>query len=140
MSRTFPANLSLYALRCANRRRQALWDVEQELRGAMGLLYRSNELGGEVGEALNKVKKYVRQMLGIRGSTTTLLEIADELADVVICVDLLADDLNIDLASAVRNKFNLTSTERGYPVQLRLQDTVFVGNQEIKWYEGEAQA
>lgn len=63
-------------------------------------------LAGEVGEAANLVKK-------VRRGDFTLDEarekIADELADVVIYVDLLAKAARIDLASAVERKFNVVS-------------------------------
>ena len=35
------------------------------------------------------------------------------MADVLICVDLIAMDLDIDLTDAVRNKFNKTSEKFG---------------------------
>lgn len=48
------------------------------------------ELFGEAGEALNVVKKLERERLGMVGSRATVQDLADELADVVICLDLLA--------------------------------------------------
>jgi NTP pyrophosphatase (non-canonical NTP hydrolase) len=67
---------------------------------------------GELGEALNLLKK-VR-----RGEKIPTREIAHELADTVIYLDLLADSLGIDLGEAVREKFNLVS-ER-YQVEVNL--------------------
>jgi NTP pyrophosphatase (non-canonical NTP hydrolase) len=37
--------------------------------------------------------------------------LADELADVVICVDRIAAKLNLDLGECVRRKFNATSAK-----------------------------
>lgn len=48
------------------------------------------ELAGEVGEACNIIKKIERERLSLRGSRATMQDLADELADVIICVDLIA--------------------------------------------------
>jgi NTP pyrophosphatase (non-canonical NTP hydrolase) len=96
-------------LRAANEARQYEWDKE----GGITASYRAMELGGEVGEALNVVKKLERQRLGIRGSRATVEQLAEELADVVICVDLIAMQYGIDLGAAVIGKFNATSEKVG---------------------------
>ncbi|MFN7110288.1 MAG: MazG-like family protein [Brevundimonas sp.] len=92
-------------LRAANRARQAEWDPSTQIT----LAFRGNELGGECGEAQNVIKKLERERLGIRGSRATVEDLAEELADVVICADLIAMDADIDLDSAVEAKFNATS-------------------------------
>lgn len=97
------------SLREANRKRQAEWDPSS----AITLTYRATELAGEVGEACNNIKKLERERLGIPGSRTTMQDVAEELADVVICVDLLAADLGINLDKAVAEKFNKTSRKVG---------------------------
>lgn len=96
-------------LRLANQMRDAEWDPEHKI----NLAFRALELGGENGEALNKIKKLVREQLGIRGSRTNENEIADELADIIISTDLLAMSLNIDLWKYVVSKFNSTSEQNG---------------------------
>ena len=96
-------------LRAANLARQAEWDVD----GQITLSYRGNELAGEVGEACNIIKKLERERLGIRGSRASLAELAEELADVIICADLIAMQLGIDLDRAVAQKFNKTSEKVG---------------------------
>lgn len=58
------------------------------------------ELFGETGELLNVVKKLVREELGMVGSRATHQDLAEELADVVICVDLLAMAYNMPVARA----------------------------------------
>lgn len=69
------------------------------------LMERACELGGEAGEALNAAKKIQRD-----GMTNDRLEaLAEELADVVICADLVAEKAGICLAGAVAKKFNKTS-------------------------------
>lgn len=98
-----------YDLRSANATRQAEWDAGNQL----DLSYRGNELAGEVGEACNVIKKLERERLGIRGSRDTLEHLAEELADVIICVDLIAMAVGIDLDEAVRRKFNTTSEKNG---------------------------
>lgn len=75
--------------------------------------FRGLELGGEAGEALNKVKKLERERLGIKGSRASLDELGEELADVIICADLIAMDYGIDLELAIARKFNQTSDAVG---------------------------
>lgn len=70
---------------------------------------RSNELAGESGEVCNLIKKIRRARLGMQPTDVSYSDVADELADVIICVDLLAMDLGIDLSKAVKNKFNESS-------------------------------
>ncbi len=96
-------------LREANTARQKEWDAGNQIT----LAYRGNELAGEVGEACNVLKKLERERLGIRGSRATKEQLAEELADVVICADLIAMDAGIDLDAAVRSKFNATSEKVG---------------------------
>lgn len=95
----------LQALRTANLTRQAEWDPNDRMNAS----YRGNELAGEVGEACNIIKKLERQRLGIRGSRASLEDLAEELADVIICIDLIAAAYGIDLSVAVPRKFNATS-------------------------------
>lgn len=92
-------------LRTANVERQKEWDPSN----AITIEYRGNELAGEVGEACNLIKKMARERLGLRGTRTTPEALAEELADVVICADLIAMQAGIDLDKAVRRKFNATS-------------------------------
>jgi len=108
------ADLNFANLRDANYDRQQLWDIKNEL----SLAFRGNELAGEVGEACNIIKKLERERLGIKGSRSTKKELADELADVIICVDLICMHLDINLAEAVKNKFNATSDKMGFGVKL----------------------
>jgi len=101
-------------LRKANKARQEEWDSENQI----SLSYRGNELAGEVGEACNIIKKLERERMDIRGSRSTLDELADELADVIICVDLICMHEGIDLEKAVRDKFNATSNKYGLETRL----------------------
>lgn len=85
---------TIVRLQIANAIRQKEWDVN----GDIDLFYRGNELAGEAGEACNVMKKLDRERLGIRGSRSTQAELAEELADVVICSSLIAMAVGIDLA------------------------------------------
>lgn len=101
-------------LRRANIARQAEWDPTN----AISLSYAGNELAGETGEACNLIKKLDRERLGLRGSRTTPEQLAAELADVVICVDLIAMRYGINLGAAIRDKFNATSIKVGLQARM----------------------
>ena len=107
-------------LRAANFARQAEWDTD----GQITLSYRGNELAGEVGEACNVIKKLERERMGIAGSRANLADLAEELADVIICADLIAMQLGIDLNRAVAEKFNKTSEKVGLTTRLEVPDAV----------------
>jgi NTP pyrophosphatase (non-canonical NTP hydrolase) len=84
-------------------------------------------LGGECGEALNVVKKLRRLETGIRGGPgmadvppehdhdDLMAALADELADTMLYLDLLAWHYGIDLPFAIQEKFNRKSIEQGFP-------------------------
>ena len=64
-------------------------------------------LAGETGELCNLLKKLRR------GDQPSIADIEDEVADVLIYLDLLAARLGIDVAKAVTRKFNQVSRARG---------------------------
>ena len=105
------------ALRAANIARQAEWDAG----GEISIEFRGNELAGEVGEACNLIKKIARERMGLPGSRAKISDLAEELADVVICADLIAMDAGIDLANAVVAKFNKTSEKVGLTARLTIE-------------------
>jgi NTP pyrophosphatase (non-canonical NTP hydrolase) len=102
----------------ANTARQAEWPGGEHV----DLAFRGLELAGEVGELLDPVKKVVRLKRGIKGTYEQMLDLSlalqDELADVVICTDLLAMELGVDLSKAVAFKFNATSEKHGLETRL----------------------
>lgn len=102
-------------LRAANKARAQEWHGGQQI----DLSFRGNELAGETGEACNIIKKLERERLGLRGSRATREQLANELADVVICADLVAMQCGIDLDAAVRRKFNITSNNVGLQTRMR---------------------
>jgi NTP pyrophosphatase (non-canonical NTP hydrolase) len=89
--------------------------------GDAGIMFDALELGGEVGELLNIVKKLEREERGWRGSRADPAAFADECADVLICLDKLARRRNVDLIEATVAKFNATSDKVGLPQKLALQ-------------------
>lgn len=103
------------ALRRANADRQDLWCVGT---GVPDLAFRGLELAGEAGELANVVKKIERERLGWPGSRATVADAAAELGDVVICADLIATQLGLQLDRCVIDKFNQTSVDRGYEIYI----------------------
>lgn len=79
-------------------------------------------LAGEVGEAGNVIKKLNRLRDGIQGNKETpdqlRRQLSDELADVYLYLDLLAQAAHVDLPAAIVRKFNATSERLGFPERL----------------------
>lgn len=86
------AGKNYQTLREANVVRQAEWDPSGH---AKDLFWRMNELAGETGELCNVLKKLYRERVGVPGSRATKDQLAEEAADVIICIDLLAIDAHI---------------------------------------------
>lgn len=104
--------LTFQKLRVVNELRDAQWDPDKKI----DIAFRGCELAGEAGEAANMCKKLKREELGLKGSRVDKEKLADELADVVICADLIAMDLGIDLGDRVRRKFNESSEKNGFDI------------------------
>lgn len=102
--------LTFEDLRYANVQRNIEWDADNRITGS----YRGLELAGEVGELCNKIKKLEREKMGIKGSRTTWMEIASEMGDAQICLDLLAMHYCVSLEEAVKLAFNDKSNEFGF--------------------------
>ena len=102
-------NDSLRRLRKSNQARHVEWSKGNEI----SIDFRATEFGGEAGEVLNEVKKLSRERMGIPGSKSSPEKLAEEIADVIISVDLLAMEFRIDLALAVQKKFDATSEKYG---------------------------
>jgi NTP pyrophosphatase (non-canonical NTP hydrolase) len=83
-----------------------------------GIMFDALELGGEVGELLNVVKKLDREERGWRGSRAAPADFAAECADVLICLDKLARRKGVDLVAATIEKFNATSEKVDLPHRL----------------------
>lgn len=110
----------------ANRVRQIEWSAGHEISGS----WRGNELGGEVGEALdealrliqlaistgraqNIIKKLEREALGLPGSRASVKDLGRELGDIVICAALVAEKYDLNLDREVALKFNETTDKVG---------------------------
>lgn len=107
-------SLSFSSLRETNERRAAEWTGTDKL----GLSFRGVELAGETGEACNVIKKIERENRGHVGSRASIEDLQEEIADVVICADLIAREAGFDLGEAVRRKFNKTSEKYGLSTRL----------------------
>lgn len=108
--------MKLESLQAANLARAKEWCPDPNEQP--DLSFRGNELAGETGEACNIIKKLERERHGWRGSKATKQQLAEELADVVICASLIANTAGIDLDQAVVDKFNATSEKYGLHVFL----------------------
>lgn len=67
---------------------------------------------GEMGELCNLLKKRKR------GEDIPLKAVMDEIADVIIYLDLLAAKLGLHLSGPIREKFNETSEKKGSDIRL----------------------
>lgn len=84
-------------LRAANLARQAEWTGNERA----DIAFRALEVADECGEVAGAVKKLIRAQRGICGSTMTLEDVADEIGDTIISLDLLASELGlVELASS----------------------------------------
>lgn len=104
----------LKQLRAAQIERQKRWDPGIKL----DLSYLGNAAAGEMGEACNIIKKLERERHGLPGSRSSVMDLAAELADVIVYLDLIAMKCNIDLEKAIVDKFNFDSHKHGFPERL----------------------
>lgn len=72
-----------------------------------------NAVTGELGEAANLIKKVQR---GDYTLEECRQDLADEFADIVTYLDILAMRAGVDLGEAVRSKFNMVSRRVGSDV------------------------
>lgn len=108
----------LETLKEASIERQKEWSPN----GPTSILFKATEIAGEVGELCNVIKKISREEMGAVGSRSTLDDVADELADVIICADLISTHLDINLSDAIKRKFNKTSEKYGLQTKINSDD------------------
>jgi NTP pyrophosphatase (non-canonical NTP hydrolase) len=113
-------DLSFSELRTVNSERNVQWTGAAEPWAVADYVL---EFVGEFGEACNVMKKLKRIASGMIGNTADEEEalraqLADELGDAQICLDLLANAAGVDLGAATRVKFNKTSVKHGFPQRL----------------------
>ena len=79
-------------------------------------------LAGETGELCNIIKKlnrYRDKLIGNREPISELrAELANEIADVFIYLQILSESERIDLYTAIKAKFNAVSEKHGFPERL----------------------
>jgi NTP pyrophosphatase (non-canonical NTP hydrolase) len=118
MSETESNSLTLNDLRQANQARQSYWGGSEN----WTLADWSNALAGEVGEACNVVKKLRRPELGTVGNKhdqeAYRQQLASEIGDVLIYLDLLANAAGYRLEHCVMKAFNDKSEELDMPIRL----------------------
>src|SRR5687768_14367473 len=88
----------------------------------VSLEFKTIELSGEVGELNNIVKKIIRgdTVVHDKGIEITIEEaFKREIADIFICIDLLAAKYEYDIQQIVIDKFNKTTKDRGYKTYLQ---------------------
>lgn len=80
---------------------------------------------GELGELASLLKMRNRERDGLPGNkfSPTQKQIADEIADVLTYLDLLAEVLGVNLGQAAIEKFNEVSVRVGFPDRLPLEAT-----------------
>jgi NTP pyrophosphatase (non-canonical NTP hydrolase) len=120
-------NLSLNEISLKNRARAKRWHGELQTRGWSGGDW-SNAMCGEAGEAANVVKKIRRLETSYRDAKAghddarTMEQLREalgfELADTILYLDLLAEHYEIDLPKAIRDKFNIVSSNQDFPERL----------------------
>lgn len=86
-------------LRAANIARQIEWPGDDKA----DLAFRALEVADEAGELMGAIKKVVRAQRGIAGTTLTLQDVANEMGDTLISLDLLAIEMGFDLDPPVTN-------------------------------------
>lgn len=83
---------------------------------------------GELGEAANIAKKLNRVRDGVPGNKQTPEELRDklrqEIGDVFVYLDLLAQSLGFNIAEAAVEVFNAKSRDIGYPEKLSTENEV----------------
>jgi NTP pyrophosphatase (non-canonical NTP hydrolase) len=83
-------------------------------------------LGGETGEVLEAIKKLARMMRGMKGGVKDAAEakkaIEEEIGDVLISLDRVAEFFDIDIEEATKKKFNKTSKQKGLTIRFQLDN------------------
>lgn len=80
--------------------------------------FRLIELAGEAGEVCNAGKKLARHEMNMVGGSDDTTNLREELGDVIISCQLIANHFGFDLEDCVADKFNKTSDKHGFPIRL----------------------
>lgn len=114
--------LTFQAVSEVNRMRCERWHPDFPNDGWTGSDW-SNAMQGEAGEAGNKVKKLRRLDFGLTqaaGDTREqlLADLATEIGDTFMYLDLLAQFYGLDIATCVVDTFNRVSEREGFPERI----------------------
>jgi NTP pyrophosphatase (non-canonical NTP hydrolase) len=111
-----------------NKARQVHWHKGDAADDGWTLSDWSNAVAGETGEVCNAVKKYRRVQTQVKniseeGRQINNLDdlkakVGEEIADVYIYLDLLAQELGLNIEEEIVKKFNATSDKYGFPDKL----------------------
>jgi len=87
----------------------------------------SNAMAGEAGEVCNVIKKLRRDDLGIRQAAADtrgalLAKLADEIGDVFLYLDLLAQFYGLNIDRCIADTFNRVSQREGFPERLPITE------------------
>lgn len=82
------------------------------------LSFYSTELAEEAGEVCGAIKRLERHRLGMVGGSDDLTNLKEEIGDVIICIERIAQLYDIDLEECVRSKFNQTSEKYGLKTRI----------------------
>ncbi|AVO37376.1 MazG-like family protein [Pukyongiella litopenaei] len=113
-------NIDFQKLRVANVARQVEWTGNEQA----DIAFRALEVADEAGEIAGAVKKLLRAQRGICGSTKSIEDVADELGDTVIALDLLANEFGVDLPPPASAHIFAGSE----PIELALAIDAAIGN------------
>ncbi len=118
--------LTFHGVSSTNRTRCERWHPGFPKDGWTGADW-SNAMAGEAGETCNKVKKLRRIEFGITqasGDTREqlLVDLATEIGDTFLYLDLLAQHYGLDLAHCVADTFNRVSKREGFPERIEYYD------------------
>lgn len=103
-------------LRAANHDRQREYAHGERF----GPLFWAVATAGECGEACNVMKKLERARLGNQGKHASVDDLRNEMADMVVYLDLWAASMGIDLWGSIVTKFNADSEARNFRTRLEL--------------------
>lgn len=113
----------LESLRVANAERCKRWHGEAGIMSWEGSMWACAS-GGEMGEALNVVKKIRRAEDNIQSKAVadTIPELVQklglEIGDTIVYLDLLAQRYGLRLENCIRDTFNRVSIREGFPETL----------------------
>ncbi|SMP31992.1 hypothetical protein [Shimia sagamensis] len=110
------------ALRAANIARQQEWPGNDKADAA----FRALEVADEVGEVMGAVKKWLRAQRDIAGTTLTLDDVADEIGDALISLDLFVNELGLGRITPLH-----LSLSRQFPTPAKLALEAFADAGEL---------